>query len=74
MINCLYFENKSKLIMLNQRIWEKYSFVGIIGNSEYGVVYKGKNKTTGKNYTIKEINILKRKLFWRNENNKIFKQ
>ena len=53
MINCLYFENKSKLIMLNQRIWEKYSFVGIIGNSEYGVVYKGKNKTTGKNYAIK---------------------
>ena len=59
MINCLYFENKSKLIMLNQRIWEKYSFVGIIGNSEYGVVYKGKNKTTGKNYAIKEINKLK---------------
>ena len=45
--------------MLNQRIWEKYSFVGIIGNSEYGVVYKGKNKTTGKNYAIKEINKLK---------------
>ena len=43
-------------------IWKKYSKIKIIGLGDYSKVYKGKNKETGKDVAIKEIDIIKYKI------------
>ncbi len=43
-------------------IWKKYSKIKIIGLGDYSKVYKGKNKETGKDVAIKEIEIIKFKI------------